>query len=69
MKKKAVNLKVTELVLHWPINLSLKELRPWILSQLREFGEPLRWAITEIDLPIDKQSCKKLRVEAVILTL
>jgi len=43
-----VNLEFVELDLDWPSELSVFDLKTYILSKLIEYGEPLRWAITSV---------------------
>lgn len=43
-----MNLEFIELDLNWPFELSLLDLKKYILSKLTEYGEPLRWAITSV---------------------
>ena len=43
-----MNLEFIELDLDWPFELSLLDLKKYILSKLTEYGEPLRWAITSV---------------------
>ena len=43
-----MNLEFIELDIDWPYELSIVDLKKHILSALREFGEPLRWAITSV---------------------
>ena len=43
-----MNLEFIELDLDWPFELSLLDLKKYILSKLKEYGEPLRWAITSV---------------------
>ena len=43
-----MNLEFVELDLDWPFELSLLDLKKYILSKLVEYGEPLRWAITSV---------------------
>ena len=62
-----VRLQVVELDLKWPEDLSLDELRPWILIKLSEFGDPLRWAITSIESTNSLDCLRQLRVEAVVI--
>ena len=50
-----------ELELTRPENLSLLQLRLWVLEQLKIYGDPLRWAITQAH-------ADNIRVEAVIIT-
>ena len=43
-----MNLEFIELDLDWPSELSVFDLKKYILSKLVEYGEPLRWAITSV---------------------
>ena len=43
-----MNLEFKELELDWSSELSLFDLRSYIVSKLMEYGEPLRWAITSV---------------------
>ena len=64
-----MQLKVVELELRWPKSLSILELRPWLLNQLRSYGEPLRWAITSIHYRQHDNLTRDLTVEAVVIVL
>ena len=55
-----MNLKFIEIDLVRPQDLSVLNLRHWVLAELREFGEPLRWAITYAN-------SLQLKVEAVVI--
>ena len=50
-----MNLEFIELDLDWPVELSVFNLRNYILSMLREYGEPLRWAITSVTTHSEKK--------------
>ncbi len=43
-----MNLEFIELDLDWPFELSVFDLKNYILSNLLKYGEPLRWAITSV---------------------
>ena len=43
-----MKLEFIELDLEWPSELTLIELKNYILSKLMEYGKPLRWAITSV---------------------
>ena len=43
-----MNLEFIELDLDWPSELSVFDLKEYILSKLVKYGEPLRWAITSL---------------------
>ena len=50
-----MNLEFIELDLDWPSELSIFDLRSYILSKLMEYGEPLRWAITSVNSHSEKK--------------
>ena len=50
-----MNLEFKELDLDWPSELSVFDLRKYILSNLIEYGEPLRWAITSVSNHSDEK--------------
>ena len=60
-----MNLEFIELDIDWPTELSLFELRNYIISKLMEYGEPLRWAITSVT----NHSEKKIQVISVEVVL
>jgi len=61
-----VNLEFIELDLDWPTELSLFDLKSYILSKLMEYGEPLRWAITSVTTH-SKEKIQIISVEAVLV--
>tara|TARA_B100000579_G_scaffold340134_1_gene291659 strand:+ start:320 stop:547 length:228 start_codon:yes stop_codon:yes gene_type:complete len=61
-----VNLDFIELELDWPAELSVFDLRTYILSKLMKHGTPLRWAITSLTKDGGK-SMQKISIEAVFL--
>ena len=63
-----MNLKFIELELDWPIDLSVCDLREYIVSNLIKHGEPLRWAITSLsDDLYDIESTQKISIEAILI--
>ena len=50
-----MNLEFIELDLDWPSELSIFDLKKYILSKLVEYGEPLRWAITSVTTHSEKK--------------
>ena len=50
-----MNLEFIELDLDWPSELSVFDLKNYILSKLMEYGEPLRWAITSVTTHAEKK--------------
>ena len=61
-----MNLEFIELELDWSSELSVFELRNYILSKLMNYGEPLRWAITSLTT-YSGQSIQKISIEAVLI--
>ena len=61
-----MNLEFIELELDWPSELSVFDLRKYILSKLMNYGEPLRWAITSLTNN-SRQSIQKISIEAVLI--
>ncbi len=60
-----MNLEFIELDLDWPFELSLLDLKKYILSKLKEYGEPLRWAITSVT----NHSEKKIQIISIEVVL
>ncbi len=63
-----MKLKVLQLDLQWPKEVTVLDLRSWVVSQLIAYGEPLRWAITSVQPPLRTDSFRQLRVEAVVIS-
>ncbi len=61
-----MNLEFLELDLDWPSELSLLDLKNYILSNLKKYGEPLRWAITSVNIHSEKK-IQVISVEVVLI--
>ena len=61
-----MNLEFIELDLDWPYELSVFDLKNYILSKLMEYGEPLRWAITSVTNHSEKKN-QVISVEVVFV--
>ena len=61
-----MNIEFIELEFDWPSELSVLDLRKYILSKLMNYGEPLRWAITSLTNH-SSQSIQKISIEAVLI--
>ena len=61
-----MNLEFIELYLDWPSELSVFDLRNYILSKLLNYGEPLRWAITSLTNYSGKTT-QQMSIEAVFI--
>ena len=61
-----MNLEFIELDLDWPFELTIFQLRNYILSKLRDFGEPLRWAITSVTTHSERK-IQVISIEVVLI--
>ena len=61
-----MNLEFIELDLVWPSKLGIFDLKDYILSELKKYGEPLRWAITSVTTH-SKEKIQIISVEAVLV--
>ena len=61
-----MNLEFIELDLDWPSELSIFDLKKYILSKLMQHGEPLRWAITSVT-PHSEEKIQVISVEVVLI--
>ena len=61
-----MNLEFIELELDWPPEVSVFELKNYILSKLISYGEPLRWAITSLTT-YSEETIQKISIEAVLI--
>ena len=61
-----VNLEYIELNLEWSHDVSIYNLRNFILSKLLQYGDPLRWAITSVKSKSDAK-IQIISVEAVMI--
>ena len=61
-----MNLEFVELDFDWPPDLSVFDLKNYILSKLTEYGEPLRWAITSVTTHSEKK-IQIISVEVVLI--
>ena len=61
-----MKLEFIELEIDWPSELSVLDLKNYILSKLMNYGEPLRWAITSLTTYSGK-TIQKMSIEAVLV--
>ena len=61
-----MNIEFIELDIDWPYELSIVDLKKYILSKLRKFGDPLRWAITSVTTRSEKK-IQIISVEVVLI--
>ena len=55
-----------ELELDWPSQLSLFDLKYYILTKLKNYGEPLRWAITSLTTHSENK-IQNISIEVVLI--
>ena len=60
--------KFVEIKLKFPSDLTIVDLRSWVVNQLNKKGEPLRWAITSIQTPINNGLDSDIKIEAILIT-
>jgi len=61
-----VNLEFIELELVWPSELTVFDLKNYIICELLKYGEPLRWAITSLTSHSGK-TIQIISIEAVLI--
>ena len=61
-----MKLEFIELDFEWPSEVTLFNLKNYILSKLMKYGEPLRWAITSVTAPSETNN-QILSVEVVFI--
>ena len=61
-----MKLKFIELELEWPSKLSVFDLKEYILTRLKDYGEPLRWAITSLTTHSEKK-IQIMSIEVVLI--
>ena len=61
-----MKLSSVDYYLDWPVSIKLKNLREFIITNLEEKGDLIRWSIVDIQDSIDSFGTKKLRIKAVL---
>ena len=61
-----MKLSSVDYYLDWPVSIKLKNLRKFIIANLEEKGDLVRWSIVDIQNSIDSFGTKKLKIKAVI---
>ena len=51
--------------LDWPVSIKLKNLRGFVIANLEQTGDVIRWSIVDIQNSIDSTGTKKLKIKAV----
>ena len=61
-----MKLSSVDLYIDWPISVNLKNLRKFIIANLENKGDVIRWSIVDIQDSIDSHGEKKLKIKAVL---
>ena len=61
-----MNIELKELEIEWPSEISVLELKNYVLSRLINHGEPIRWAITSLTKN-SGNTIQKISIEAVFI--
>ena len=62
-----MKLEFIELELEWSSTLSVFDLKEYILTKIKDYGEPLRWAITSLTTHSEKK-IQIISIEVVLIT-
>ena len=62
-----MNLTNLEFDLNWPNEVQLKDLRKFILKNISQHGDVIRWSINKIEIQNNQNDQKSLKINAVIV--
>ncbi len=62
-----MKLNSVDFYLDWPVSIKLKNLREFVITNLENKGNVIRWSIVDIQDSIDSYGIKKLKIKAVLL--
>ena len=62
-----MKLSLVDYYLDWPVSIKLKNLRKFIIANLEQKGDLIRWSIVDIQNSIDSFGTKKLKIKAVLI--
>ena len=61
-----MKLNSVDYYLDWPVSIKLKNLREFVIANLEQKGDLIRWSIVDIQNSIDSFGTKKLKIKAVL---
>ena len=61
-----MKLSSVDYYLDWPVSIKLKKLREFIIINLEQKGDVIRWSIVDIQDSIESFGTKKLKIKAVL---
>ena len=62
-----MKLRKVDFYLDWPRSKEIINLRRFIIENLMQKGEVIRWSIIDIKDSVDSSSIKKIRIKAVLM--
>ena len=62
-----MKLRKVDFYLEWPVSIKIFNLRRFIMENLMEKGEVIRWSIVDIKDLVDSSNIKKIRINAVLV--
>ena len=61
-----MKLSSVDFYLDWPVSIKLKNLREFIIANLKKKGDVIRWSIVDIQNSIDSFGTKIITIKAVL---
>ena len=61
-----MKLSSVDFYLDWPVSIKLKNLREFIIANLKKKGDVIRWSIVDIENSIDSYGTKKHKIKAIL---
>ena len=59
-----MRLKSLDLQFDWPASVRVESLRLFVLEKLSDYGDPLRWSISNVSI---SDGMRQLNIEAVVI--
>ena len=61
-----MKLRKVDFYLDWQVSIKIINLRKFIMANLMQKGEVIRWSIVDIKDSVDSSNIKKIRINAVL---
>ena len=62
-----MKLSEVDFYMDWPVSIEVKNLRKYLIVNLKKKGDLIRWSIVDIQNSIDSYGTKKIRIKAVLV--
>ena len=56
-----------DFLLDWPVSIEIKNLREYVMANLTDKGEVIRWSIVDVQKSTIAYDIRKLKVQAVLV--